>query len=154
VGVVAEVALMRGFGWIFPRFRPPVLLAFALASAAIRWTLIASITSVSVLILLQPLHALSFALVWLASLAYVKTSAPPAALATAQGLFSAALAAGSVLGMPLWGALYHRYGGAFTFHVATVLSAAAASLALFWARRTSGAESPGSVAAGLAGRAP
>ena len=75
---------------------------------------------------------------WLASLAYVQQSAPPGALATAQGLFSAAVAAGSVLGMPMWGALYRRAGGAITFELAALVSIAAASLAVVWARRASG----------------
>jgi MFS transporter, PPP family, 3-phenylpropionic acid transporter len=138
IGVTSEVTLMAGSGWIFRRFTPPWLLVAAFVGAALRWALIASVASIPVLLALQPLHGLSFALMWLASLAYVKESAPSAALATAQGLFSAAVAAGSVLGMPLWGALYRRAGGAITFEVAALVSIAAASLALVWARRTDG----------------
>ena len=135
IGVTSEIALMAGSGWIFRRFTPPWLLVAAFLGAALRWALIASVASIPALLALQPLHALSFALTWLASLAYVKQSAPKAALATAQGLFSAAVAAGSVLGMPLWGALYRRGGGSVTFEVAAVVSIAAAGLALVWARR-------------------
>jgi hypothetical protein len=61
------------------------------------------------LLALQPLQALVRADVARTSLAYVK-SAPRAALAPAQGSSPAAMAAGSVLGMPLWGALYRRAG--------------------------------------------
>ena len=57
------------------------------------------------------------------------------ALSTAQGLFTAATAAGSVLGMPLWGALYRRAGGEATFAAASLVSGAAFALALLWARR-------------------
>jgi PPP family 3-phenylpropionic acid transporter len=135
LGVASEVALMAGSAWIFRRFTPPSLIAFALFGAATRWALIASVTSIPVLLLLQPLHGLSFALMWLASLSYVKESAPAGALATAQGLFSAALAAGSVLGMPLWGALSRHSGGSATFRAAAIVALAAASLALAWARR-------------------
>lgn len=135
LGVTSEVALMAGSGWIFRRFTPPWLLVAAFLGAGLRWALIASVGSIPALLALQPLHSLSFALMWLASLAYVKESAPPAALATAQGLFSAAVAAGSVVGMPLWGALYRRSGGAVTFGIAAVVSIAAAVLALVWARR-------------------
>jgi PPP family 3-phenylpropionic acid transporter len=138
LGVTSEIALMAGSGWIFRRFTPPWLLVAAFLGAALRWALIASVTSIPALLALQPLHALSFALAWLASLAYVKQSAPAAALATAQGLFSAAVAAGSVLGMPLCGALYRRVGGPITFEIAAVISIAAAGLALVWARRTGG----------------
>lgn len=136
IGVFSEVALMAGATWIFRRFTPPWLLATAFCGAAVRWTLIASVSSIPALLALQPLHGLSFALMWLASLAYVKESAPSDALATAQGLFSAAVAAGSVLGMPLWGALYRGSGGSVTFGVAAFASAAAAGVALVWARRS------------------
>ena len=136
LGVLSEVALMAGATWVFRRFTPPWLLVTAFFGAAVRWTLIASVFSIPALLALQPLHGLSFALMWLASLAYVKESAPRDALATAQGLFSAAVAAGSVLGMPLWGALYRRSGGSVTFGLAAFASAAAASVALVWARRS------------------
>lgn len=138
IGVTSEVALMAGSALIFRRFTPPWLLVAAFVGAGLRWALIASVASIPALLALQPLHGLSFALMWLASLAYVKESAPRAALATAQGLFSAAMAAGSVLGMPLWGALYRRAGGSITFEVAALVSLAATSLALVWARRTGG----------------
>ncbi len=138
IGVTSEVALMAGSGFIFRRFTPPWLLLAAFVGAAVRWALIASVASIPALLALQPLHGLSFALMWLSSLAYVKESAPAGALATAQGLFSAAVAAGSVLGMPLWGALYRRAGGTVAFEIAALVSIAAASLTLVWARRTGG----------------
>lgn len=136
IGVSSEVALMAGATLVFRRFTPPWLLVIAFSGAALRWTLIASVASIPALLALQPLHGLSFALMWLASLAYVKESAPRSALATAQGLFSASVAAGSVIGMPLWGALYRRSGGSFTFGLAAFASAAAAGVALVWARRS------------------
>jgi PPP family 3-phenylpropionic acid transporter len=146
LGVFSEVALMAGSAWIFRRFTPPWLLTIALFGAAARWTLLASVASIPALLALQPLHALSFALMWLASLAYVKESAPEAALATTQGLFSAALAAGSVLGMPLWGALYRRVGGSLVFGTAALIAATAAGLAVVWARRSSASNGARSVA--------
>lgn len=136
LGVLSEVTLMAFSTAVFRRLTPPRLLVIAFSGAAARWVLIASVTSIPALLALQPLHALSFALMWLASMAYVKESAPRAALATAQGLFSASMAAGSVLGMPLWGALYRRSGGSVTFGTAAFASAAAAGVALVWARRS------------------
>lgn len=135
IGVLSEVMLMALSTSVFRRLTPPWLLVIAFSGAAARWMLIANVTSIPALLALQPLHALSFALMWIASLAHVKASAPRAMLATAQGLFSASIAAGSVLGMPLWGALYRRSGGSVTFSVAAFASAAAAAVALVWARR-------------------
>ena len=136
LGVLSEVLLMALSPAVFRRFTPPWLLVIAFCGAAARWILIASVTSIPALLALQPLHGLSFALMWIASVAHVKASAPRAMLATAQGLFSASMAAGSVLGMPLWGALYRRSGGSVTFSVAALASAAAAGVALVWARRS------------------
>ena len=136
-GVVFEVAPLRVAAPLVSRFTAPRLLAFALLGAAARWALLASVRSVPVLLALQPLHAVSFALWWVASVAYVKERAPAHALAAAQGLFSAAVGAGSVTGMLAWGAIYRRAGGASVFGVAAGVALAAAVLAGFWSRSAS-----------------
>jgi PPP family 3-phenylpropionic acid transporter len=135
IGVVFEVGLMVFSERLVKRFSAPRLLVLALLGAAVRWALIASVSALPALLAIQPLHAISFALWWLASLAYVKDRAPAHALATAQGLFSAAVAAGSVAGMLAWGAVYRRAGGAAVFGVAAGIALAAAIVAAGWSRR-------------------
>jgi len=78
---------------------------------------------------LQPLHAISFALTWTASLEYVRRSSEPHLFGSAQGAFMAANAVGSVVGMLTWGPLYASAGGATVFRVAAALSCGAALLA-------------------------
>lgn len=135
LGVVFEIALMAFAEPLVARFSGPPLIAVALFGGAVRWALLARLRSLPVLLALQPLHALSFGLWWIASLAYVRRRAPGHALATAQGLFSAALAAGSVAGMLAWGAIYQRSGGGAAYRAAAVIALAAAALATLWARR-------------------
>jgi PPP family 3-phenylpropionic acid transporter len=135
LGVVFEIALMAAADRLLAVASPPSLLAVALAGAAMRWALLASVRSVPMLAALAPLHALSFAMWWVASLAYVKQRAPAQMLATAQGLFSAAVAAGSVVGMIAWGALYRHAGGAGVFELAALVAAVAAAIAYVWAPR-------------------
>jgi PPP family 3-phenylpropionic acid transporter len=135
VGVVFEVALMASSDRLFARFSPPRLVLAAVAGAAVRWALIASVPSVTVLCFLQPLHAISFGLWWVASLAYVRERAPSGALATAQGLFSAATALGSVAGMLAWGTVYRSAGGAAVFGGAAAVGLVGASVAAAWQRR-------------------
>jgi MFS transporter, PPP family, 3-phenylpropionic acid transporter len=135
IGVFFEVVLMAFAESLVTRFSAPRLLPVAIACAAVRWTLLAGVRSVPLLLALQPLHALSFSLWWVASIAYVKGRAPAHAMATAQGLFSAAVAAGAVAGMLVWGTVYRRAGGAVVFGAAAVISAGAAVLAASWARR-------------------
>jgi len=135
-GVGFEVALMVFAERIVTRFSAPPLLAFAVAGAAARWALLASVRSLPVLLALQPLHALSFGLWWVASVSYIKGRAPGHALATAQGLFSAAVAAGAVAGNLAWGGLYRRAGGGVVFAAASAIALGAAVLAASWVRLT------------------
>jgi PPP family 3-phenylpropionic acid transporter len=134
IGVVFEIGLMVWAEPLLRRFSAPPLLVFALFGGAVRWALIASVSSLPALLALQPLHAISFALFWLASVAYVKERAPARALATAQGLYSAALAAGSVAGMLLWGSVYRRAGGVPVFAGASAVALVAGFAAGAWAR--------------------
>jgi hypothetical protein len=74
---------------------PPRLFALGVAAASLRWLLLSSIKSVPWLLVLQPLHALSFGVVWIGAVAHLKQRSRRA-LATAQGLFSSALSLGGV----------------------------------------------------------
>ncbi|MGK4001830.1 MFS transporter [Sorangium sp. So ce1036] len=134
VGVAGEIALMASSGPLLRRFGPPALLAFAFAGASLRWALLSTVRFWPALLALQPLHAVSFAMMWIASLAYTKERAPPQILATAQGLFSASAGAGSVIGMLTWGELYKRGGGTLTFGVASITALLAFVLAITFAR--------------------
>ena len=118
---------------LLARFSAPRLVVFSLLGAAARWALLAGVGPSPPLLALQPLHALSFALWWVASLAYVKERAPAHALATARGLFAAAIAAGSVAGMLVWGETYRRAAGPAVFAAAAVTALAAALVARAWA---------------------
>jgi MFS transporter, PPP family, 3-phenylpropionic acid transporter len=75
--------------------------------------------------LVQPLHAVSFGLVWLSSLEVVRRSSEAHTLGSAQGLFMAANATGSVFGILAWGPLYAARGGASVFLLAAGVASAA-----------------------------
>jgi PPP family 3-phenylpropionic acid transporter len=132
IGVLTEVVFLAFAERLTTSVPAPRIVMAALLGAALRWMLIAYAPSVTVLLLLAPLHAVSYALWWVASLAFVKERAPGHALATAQGLFTAAVAAGSVIGMVTWGALYRRAGGAVVFSAAATISLGASLVALAW----------------------
>jgi len=128
--VLAEVGLLASVGTLLARIGPERMLVAAYAAAALRWLGMACLGSTALAFALQPLHALSFALAWIASLEYVRRVAGPHALGGAQGGFMAATAAGGVVGMLCWGPLYASRGGAAVFLCAALLSAVAAVLAL------------------------
>lgn len=137
--VLAEIALLIGAGTTLRTIRPELLLAVAYAGGGLRWVLMSLLPSTYLAYPVQPLHAISFGLVWLSSLEYVRRSSEPGTLGSAQGLFMAANAVGGVLGMLTWGPLYAAHGGAVVFRVASLLSISAAVLAygtLYRATRT------------------
>ncbi|HTM44289.1 MAG TPA: MFS transporter [Polyangiaceae bacterium] len=126
IAVAAEIAML---------FYSPVLLShssalklrgLAFAGTVVRWLLMATVKSLPVLLVLQTLHGISFALMWASSIALVKELSSARTLGTAQGLFVASAAGGSVVGMLIWGPLYRASGGTLVF----VCAALAAAIAL------------------------
>jgi PPP family 3-phenylpropionic acid transporter len=136
IGTACEVALMALAGPAFRTFPAALLLAFALGSGSLRWAALATVRSPAVLLALQPLHALSFGLMWLSAVNFTAQRAAAHALATAQGLLVTAFGAGSVCGMILWAPAYHRGGGPLVFASTACVAAAAAacSAMLAWMR--------------------
>jgi MFS transporter, PPP family, 3-phenylpropionic acid transporter len=136
IGVASEVALMAAAARAFRAFAPASLLVFGLGGAALRWWILATVRSRAVLLWLQPLHAISFGVTWLAAVHYTERRAPPGALGGAQGLLATAFGAGSVAGMLLWGPAYERGGGALVFGSAAGVAACACAGAMVLAPRT------------------
>jgi PPP family 3-phenylpropionic acid transporter len=137
VGTGAEVILLAVGSRMFRVMSPASVLAWGLAGSCARWILIATVRSPTVLFCLQPLHAVSFAVVWLALIRFTSRRFPPRLLGTAQGTLSTCMGAGSVLGMIVWGAVFHRLGGAAVFAGAASF-AACASLCALLVRRSEG----------------
>lgn len=123
IGTVAEILLMSAAHRLFDRFAMPKLLAASLAATVLRFVLIARVRSVPSLLLLAPLHALTFALFWVTSLEYVRKRAPAHVLATAQSLLAAVMAVGSVTGMFAWGPFYAARGGSAVFLASAAVAA-------------------------------
>jgi MFS transporter, PPP family, 3-phenylpropionic acid transporter len=135
IGSFAEVAIMARYDLLTARASPPLLLKFAYGGAALRWILIATLPGTLPLLLLQPMHAISFGLMWVSSLAFVKERAPAHMIGTAQGIFTATVSAGTVSGILLWGPLYQRVGGSSTFLTAAGVSGCACLLAVAFTRK-------------------
>lgn len=134
VGTAAEIVLMATLAPYIERLGAARLVVLGAASGALRWSLLATVTSLPLLLLLQPLHALSFGLLWVSALAVLKEQAAGSGLATAQGLFSASMATGATLGMALWGPVYAQGGGEAVFGGAAIVACAATVAAVLLAR--------------------
>jgi len=110
IGVVAEIAVMANGPRIFARFGAAAALAFGFAASALRLGLLWAVRDVRLVFALQPLHALSFALPWIAAVARGRELAGTELVATAQSLLMASYALGATLGMPIWSRLYASQG--------------------------------------------
>lgn len=125
IAVTAEIALMllwdqlRSFG----KAERWLLVGLMLTSA--RWCILAFVDSLTVALWLQPLHAFSFALVWLALMDLTRSHSPAGLLASAQGMFSASCAIGGTIGMVLFGWVYASWFGRGSFALAALVAASA-----------------------------
>jgi PPP family 3-phenylpropionic acid transporter len=114
IGVIAEIALMLTIGGaIVSRLGPVRALAVAGAAGILRWGVMAFDPTGWELVLLQILHALTFAIAHLAAMAFIFRAVPARFGASAQGALSA-MAGGLALaaGMALAALLYPILGGA------------------------------------------
>lgn len=135
LGLASETALLTFAGRLVARFTPARLVVVALLVAAVRCALLGTLTSVPALVAIQPLHAASVALFWISCVSYVKGRAAPEAAASAQGLFAAVVAAGTAVGMLLWGTIYRAGGSRATFLGAAVAALVASGIAVAWTTR-------------------
>ncbi len=130
LGTVFEIVLMSFAPRLLHRFSPTNLIVLAVGTMTLRWVGLAFTPWIWLIMVQQPLHALSFALFWLACIEYVRRRADKEILATAQGTFSAAASLGSGLSMFLWGSLYDVSGGTGVFLAAALVGGAALAVSL------------------------
>jgi len=133
LGVGGEVALMLVSARLLATVGPAWLFAGTVMVACARWLLLAQVTEPWLLLVLAPLHGVSFGLFYVAGVTVMrdKGAATPTA---AQGLFAAAIAVGAVVGMNISGSILDRAGGRAMFSVAACAAAIGALIAASHAR--------------------
>jgi PPP family 3-phenylpropionic acid transporter len=129
VGVGAEVILMWGAHILLQRVRAQRLLAVGAAVSGARWFLLARAHAGAVILLLQPLHAISFGLTYVAGVHVMRDRAGGTPTA-AQGLYAMVMMVGSISGMTVAGWLLERLGGQGMFDVASAVALSGAGCAL------------------------
>ncbi|MGZ3443808.1 MAG: MFS transporter, partial [Polyangia bacterium] len=130
----AEIVLMGYSRALLVRVSAARLFVLSLVTAVVRWTLLAHLTSPVAILCLQPLHGITFGLFWVSGVTLVRDRGHAAPTA-AQGLFSAAVGTGSLVGMNLAGLLLERGGGRLLYTVAGACAAAATVGAVVYERR-------------------
>jgi PPP family 3-phenylpropionic acid transporter len=105
---------------------PGKALTLSCLVAAGRWLFLSQSTDLDLMLALQPLHAISFGLMWVSAMGALRREVGFKGTATAQGLFGSAIAVGSILGMSTWGPIYDAFGSERVFFLAACVSAVAA----------------------------
>jgi len=87
LSVAGEVVMFFVLGpWLLARLQPAHAIAIAAAVASMRWFISALTVDLSALVLIQPLHGVTFALLHLACMRILAISVPPGLAATAQAI--------------------------------------------------------------------
>ena len=131
LGVLAEIVLMWRFSRPVAEASPKVLLSFCLAFAALRWLGLGLTTGLGWLLLLQLLHAASFAAFHVNAVTWVQRLAPEHRRASAQGWYSAfGFGLGSAVGIMGCGWIATQAGGPADFSSAFFACAVVALLGI------------------------
>ena len=136
--VAVEILLMLGSGWLLARLGVCGMIALALGCAMVRWLGMAFTTELGALVLLQALHAGSFAACHLGAMAFIQRALPPSGTALGQSVYYA-LGTGATQAVifQIAGVLYGAYGQKAFLGMFVVAAIGMASLILL-ARQWSG----------------
>ncbi len=139
IGVIAEITLMWRWSRPLQQASPATVFTACLLLAALRWLGTGLTTNPWLLIILQLLHAASFAAFHVAAIAWVKRLAPAHRHSTAQGLYSAAgFGLGSTIGIMAGGLIVNAMGYSIAFYACAVTAMLAAPLAMLLPKASTG----------------
>jgi PPP family 3-phenylpropionic acid transporter len=128
--VVAEVVIFFLIGpALLDRLGPRRAMALAAAAGIVRWTVMATTTSLATLAVVQPLHGFTFALLHLACMRLIAATVPSHLAATAQSFYALGATAVTAVLSIASGRLYAEVG-AHGFVAMALLCAIALPLAL------------------------
>ena len=123
LGVLAEILLMWYWSKSIQKASPVWVLGLCLFLASLRWFGLAITTHLVAILLLQLLHAASFAAFHLSAVAWVRKFAQPHRQTSAQGWYSSiGFGLGSTLGIMLCGMIVEAWGYAAAFYACTLIA--------------------------------
>jgi MFS transporter, PPP family, 3-phenylpropionic acid transporter len=130
IAVTAEVLLFANSNRLVNALGPSRLLMIGLGGGVLRWLLMAVTTTYEVTMLVQILHALSFAATHLGTMHFIRLMVPPHIKNRAQGFYSA-VSGGLLMSASIWtsGLVYQQFAGQAYFFMACI-SVAALGLAV------------------------
>lgn len=134
--VIAEIILFAFGARLVRRFGPAKLIVLGGMAGAVRWSVTGTAGGLEVLVVMQVLHAFTFAATHLGAIYFISRRVPQAVSASAQSLYSAVVM-GLALGLAMLvsGNLYGLYG-AGAYQAMAVMAALGGGAALFLVRRS------------------
>jgi PPP family 3-phenylpropionic acid transporter len=111
IGVIAEIVLFAVAGRFVRGRHPGILFALGAGSGILRWIVLGTTDNLWLIILVQPLHAMTFGITHLAAVSFIARAIPQQLATTAQSLM-ATLSMGVFLGSSIWisGPIYEHFG--------------------------------------------
>lgn len=132
MATISEIPIFLYSQRLLARWSSPFLLALSLVFTVIRAFAYIGITAPWQVLLISLLHGPTFALMWIAGVAYAAKIAPPGLGATAQGVFnSLVMGLGAALGSIAGGFLYDAYGPQSVFYFSGFAALAATIVFVF-----------------------
>ena len=128
LGVVSELPVMFFSAGLLRRFNSRVVVGAGFFFLGLRMLLYGVMPSADWILPLSLLHGLTFAMVWIGSVAYASELAPAHLKSTAQGLLTATFQASGVVAGPVNGGLFDLLGSAGLFRANGLVSFAALGL--------------------------
>jgi PPP family 3-phenylpropionic acid transporter len=109
--VAVEILMMMASGWLMQRIGVTGMVGLGLACAIVRWTGMAFTTELPALVILQALHAGTFAACHLGAMAFIQRALPSSGAALGQSIYYA-LGTGTAQAViyQFAGVLYSQYG--------------------------------------------
>ncbi len=135
---IAEILVMIKSDTLFKRFDLETVLIFSFGAATLRWLILFSTRSWSVLLLSQLLHAVTYGTFHMASILYIDRMMPDGAKSLGQGANNAmTYGMGLMAGFLMSGYLYEKTGIFTLFAISGLISMAAGLIFKFlnWADR-------------------
>lgn len=142
IGTLSEVIVMFTCTPAIERIGPGKTLTFAALVGSLRWTVLSGTPTLGALLALQPLHGITFGLMWLSVISVLKREVGEKGMATGQGLLTTASSLGAASGYWLWGITYAERGAPVVFRSASLVALLAAGVALPLIRWSTPVEKP------------
>lgn len=128
VTVVFEIPLFAIAPSLLQKLGPGCMVVIAAVGYVIRAITYVVVHNVTTVIWVEPLHGVTYAIMQVASVAYVGSRAPPEAEASAQAVIASCRAAGSIFGSSIGGLIY-QYLGARSLFLITAIFVSSAGIA-------------------------